>query len=56
MTVQSWLAWACEDARRRSIDDAVPVIEALGRAAETLRAAAWDDVRDDEPSDSETVR
>jgi hypothetical protein len=39
MTVQTWLEWAIGDARRRSLEDAVPVLEAIARAAATLRDA-----------------
>jgi hypothetical protein len=53
MTVQTWLEWAIDDARRRSLEDAVPVLEAIARAAATLRDAerAEADPADDAQAD-----
>jgi hypothetical protein len=53
MTVQTWLEWAVDDARRRSLDDAVPVLEALAKAAAALREAerAGIDAPGDTPSE-----
>jgi hypothetical protein len=50
MTVQTWLEWAVDDARRRSLDDAVPVLEALAKAAAALREAERTDI--DAPGDT----
>lgn len=46
MTVETWLAWACEDARRRGLEALVPLLEGLAPATRALRAADWNDAAD----------
>jgi hypothetical protein len=43
MTLDAWKAAAIEDARARNLPDLVPLIEALARAIEALRRAAWNE-------------
>ena len=46
MTVDAWLAAACEDARRRGLPALVPLLEGLAPATRALRAADWNDAAD----------
>lgn len=41
MNVDSWLESAVADARQRSRDDVVAVLDVLAGAIATLRGAAW---------------
>jgi len=43
MTVETWLACAIADARRRGLDALVPLLESLARSTAALRAADWND-------------
>ena len=42
MGVSEWLAAAIEDARRRGLEELVPVLESLAALTKLLRAAPWD--------------
>jgi hypothetical protein len=46
MTIDQWLDLARADLRRRSLGEAVPVVEALASARRVLRAADWNDALD----------
>jgi hypothetical protein len=41
MSVDTWLEAAIADAERRGLPDLKPLLEALARAARTLRGAAF---------------
>ncbi len=41
MTIEQWLEAATADARRRGLDDLVPILESLAAATRLLRAAPW---------------
>lgn len=41
MSVESWTAWAAEDARRRGLPAVAPLIEGLAAATARLRATSW---------------
>jgi hypothetical protein len=43
MTVKDWLEGALRDAERRGLPHMRPLLEALARAAQTLRSADWND-------------
>jgi len=43
MTVDDWLACACDDAGSRGLEDLKPLLAALAEAMRALRAAGWDD-------------
>jgi hypothetical protein len=48
MAVDQWLDAAIADARRRGLDELVPILESLAAATRLLRAAPWDqDARHD---------
>lgn len=51
MTVDQWLDLARADLRRRSLAEAVPVVEGVAGALRVLRAADWNDVLDAPPAD-----
>ena len=47
MTIDSWLQAAIADAERRGLPELKPLLEALARATQALRAADFnDDARD----------
>lgn len=56
MTLERWLEWAAEDAERRGIDGLPALLEALGRATASLRAADWNDDADGPSPDGEEAR
>jgi hypothetical protein len=41
VTIGEWLEAASADARRRGLDEIVPLLDALAGATEQLRAADW---------------
>lgn len=41
MTISAWLDWALRDADERGLPTLRPVLEALARTTEALRAAPW---------------
>jgi len=41
MDVDHWLEAAIADARRRGLDELVPILESLAAATRLLRAAPW---------------
>jgi hypothetical protein len=43
MTIEDWLAAACEDADRRGLADLKPLLASLAEATRALRSAGWDD-------------
>jgi hypothetical protein len=43
MTIESWLKAAVADAERRGLPELKPILEALGRATQALRAADFND-------------
>ncbi len=43
MTIDRWLAASAADARRRSLDDLVPLLEGLAAALTALRNADFND-------------
>jgi hypothetical protein len=48
MTVDHWLEASVADAKRRGLDDLVPILESLAAATRLLRAAPWNqDARED---------
>ncbi len=50
MTVDQWLEASIADARRRRLDELVPILESLAAATRLLRAAPWNqDAREDRP-------
>jgi hypothetical protein len=49
VTLDRWLEVATADAERRGLPTLAPLLEALGKATATLRAADWND-RADGPS------
>jgi hypothetical protein len=49
MTVDQWLEAAKADARRRGLDDLVPVLESLAAATRLLRTAPWNQHADGRP-------
>ena len=47
MDVNHWLEASIADARRRGLDELVPILEGLAAATRLLRAAPWNqDARD----------
>jgi hypothetical protein len=42
MTIEDWLAGACEDADRRGLPELKPLLAALADATRDLRSADWD--------------
>ena len=48
MSVNEWLEAAKADAKRRGLEDLVPILESLAAATRLLRAAPWNqDARED---------
>ena len=43
MTIESWLKAAVADAERRGLPELKPILEALARSTQTLRAADFND-------------
>ena len=43
MTIESWLKAAVADAERRGLPELKPILEALARATQALRAADFND-------------
>ena len=43
MTIESWLQTAIADAERRGLPELKPILEALARSTQTLRAADFND-------------
>ena len=43
MTIESWLKAAVADAERRGLPELKPILEALGRSTQALRAADFND-------------
>jgi len=43
MMVSKWLEQALDDANRRGLAALMPLLEALARSTEALRAADWND-------------
>ena len=43
MTIESWLQAAIADAERRSLPELKPILEALARSTQALRAADFND-------------
>jgi len=41
MTIAEWLAQALQDAERRGLPELGPLLEALAKSTEALRAADW---------------
>jgi hypothetical protein len=41
MTIRTWLDLALQDAERRGLAGLKPLLEALARSTQTLRAADW---------------
>ena len=46
MTTETWLEWALADAEKRNLPDLKPLLEALARAMQTLRAADFNERAD----------
>jgi hypothetical protein len=44
MTIESWLTAALADADRRGLPELKPILEALARSTQALRAADFNDV------------
>jgi hypothetical protein len=42
MDVNDWLVAAIADAKRRGLEELIPVLESLAAATRALRAAPWD--------------
>jgi hypothetical protein len=42
MTIDEWLAASIADARRRGLEELVPVLESLAAATRVLRDAPWE--------------
>jgi hypothetical protein len=42
MTIEDWLAAACEDADRRSLPELKPLLASLADATRDLRSVDWD--------------
>ncbi len=48
MDINQWLEAAKADAKRRGVEDLVPILESLAAATRLLRAAPWNqDARED---------
>jgi hypothetical protein len=43
MTIESWLQAAIADAERRGLPELKPILEALARSTQALRAASFND-------------
>ena len=43
MTIESWLKAAIADAEKRGLPELKPILEALARSTQTLRAADFND-------------
>jgi hypothetical protein len=43
MTIESWLQTAIADAEKRGLPDLKPILEALARSTQVLRAADFND-------------
>jgi hypothetical protein len=43
MTIESWLKAAIADAEKRGLPDLTPILEALARSTQLLRAADFND-------------
>ena len=43
MTIESWLQAAIADAERRGLPELKPLLEALARSTQALRAASFND-------------
>ena len=43
MTIESWLKAAIADAEKRGLPDLKPILEALARSTQALRAADFND-------------
>ena len=43
MTIESWLKAAIADAERRGLPELKPILEALARSTQALRAATFND-------------
>ncbi len=53
MTLERWLEWASADAEQRGLDGLPALLESLGNATASLRAADWNDEADGpSPGDS----
>jgi hypothetical protein len=50
MTIESWLKAALADADRRGLPELKPILEALARSTQALRAADFNDVASGTPS------
>ena len=50
MTIESWLRAAVADAERRRLPELKPILEALARSTQALRAADFNDNASGEPS------
>lgn len=48
MNIDEWLAAAVADARRRGLEELVPILESLAASTRVLRTAPWEqDARKD---------
>ena len=48
MTIDAWLAASIADARKRGLEDLIPILESLAASTRILRAAPWEqDARED---------
>ena len=50
MTIESWLKAAIADAERRRLPQLKPILEALARSTQALRAADFNDDASGQPS------
>jgi hypothetical protein len=50
MTIESWLKAATADAERRRLPELKPILEALARSTQALRAADFNDDASGQPS------
>lgn len=51
MTIESWLKAAIADAERRGLPELKPILEALARSTQALRAADFNDDASGQPSE-----